>query len=140
MEKGKKIFLFIMGVLLSLMGLLIWSIPVEARTAKVTYAYSGQGAIAILVSKTPNFVNALKDGQTINGAIDTKHLGYVDIGGLNPGETYYFSAVAWDKEGHRSPFSAILSSKIPAYKGFNVVAYPPLPLDGKSVTITIKLK
>ncbi len=136
----KRIFIALMGFLMFAMGLVIWSIPASARTAHVTYAYAGQGTVAVLVSVTPDFTAALKDGQSITGAIDSKHLGYVDISGLKPGTKYYFAAVAWDKAGNRSPFSATLSRLVPPYKGFAVTTYPPLPLDGKQVTITIKLK
>ncbi len=136
----KRIFITLMGFLMFAMGLIIWSIPASARTAHVTYTYSGQGTVAVLVSETPAFTVALKDGQSITGAIDSKHLGYVDISGLKPGTKYYFAAVAWDKAGHRSPFSSVLTKLIPPYKGFDVTTYPPLPLDGKQVTITVKLK
>ena len=130
-----------MKKLLILLMLLVPSL-VYAKTATVTYTYTGDptDTVAVMVSETPDFSQALADGATITGQMDTDKDGVITIGNLVPGNTYYFAPVAWDVNNVRTPFGAEMMVAIPTVPPFILTEYPPIAIEGRTITFSVTVE
>jgi len=131
-----------MKKLLLVLLMVLWAVTAQAKTAIVEYAYTGDSTdtVAVFVSEMPDFELTLQSGDNVVGAIDVNKDGIIEIGNLVAGKTYYFSPVAWDINNTRTPFGASMSIAIPSDPPFVITEYPPIAIEGRTITFSVTVQ